>query len=69
MKKLIIVLITISVLLIPINVKASAPALPINPGISPSIMSEAEFATWLFTLFGVRSHNTTNILDNLYHRY
>ena len=69
MKKLIIVLITISVLLIPINVKASAPALPINPGISPSIMSEAEFATWLFTLFGVRSHNTTNIYDTDYLEY
>ena len=50
-------------------IKVNATALPYNPGISPSIMSEAEFATWFLTLFGIRSHNTTNIYDTDYLDY
>lgn len=64
MKKLIIFLITITALMVPIKVNASAPAIPYNPGISPSIMSESEFLTWVFTLFGVRSHNTKDLLND-----
>ena len=64
MKKLLIVLITISVLLMPINAKATA--IPYNPGISPSIMSESEFTSWLLTLFGVRSNNTKYITNTDY---
>lgn len=63
MKKLIVFLITITILMVPIKVNASAPVIPYNPGLSPSILSEAEFATWIYTLFGIRSHNTT-LLDN-----
>lgn len=50
--------------MLPIKVNASA--IPYNPGISPSIMSEAEFTSWLFTLFGIRSHNTRYITDTDY---
>lgn len=66
MKKLIILLITMTVLLMPIRVYASAPAIPINPGINPTLMNESEFASWLFTMFGIRSHNTTNINNTNY---
>lgn len=47
-------------------IKVNATAIPYNPGISPSIMSEAEFTSWLFTLFGIRSHNTKYITDTDY---
>lgn len=66
MKKLLIVLITITVLLVPIKAEASAPAIPYNPGISPSILSESEFTSWLLTLFGVRSHDTKWITNTDY---
>lgn len=62
-KYMILIIFYIIVLLKPLKVEASAPALPINPGISPTIVSESEFTSWLFSLFGVRSHNTT-LLDN-----
>ena len=61
MKKLFLILITISVIMLPMKVNATT--IPYNPGISPSIMTESEFLTWIFTLYGVRSHNTS-LLDN-----
>lgn len=64
MKKTITIFITIIMLLnIPLRVNATSVTIPYNPGIDPSILSEAEFATWIYTLFGVRSHNTT-LLSN-----
>lgn len=64
MKKTITIFIAIIILLnIPLRVNASSVTIPYNPGINPSVLSESELTSWLFSLYGVRSHNTT-LLDN-----
>lgn len=62
-KFMILIIFVITILLKPLNVEASSTALPINPGISPSIVSQSEFMTWLLSLYGIRSNNT-RLIDN-----